>query len=222
MQIDFITSKDGSHTLFLPHLNETYHSLHGAVKESEYVYVDKGLAVLAEKKDEITVFEIGFGTGLNALLTLIFSLDKSIKINYHTLEPFPLSKEIFTRLNYIELLQKENLREDFYKMHESEGGEIVQVNENFNFCRYRSTLENYTSLNVSPDLIYYDAFAPSKQPEIWSLDNLKKIKSMIIEEGILVTYCASGQFKRDLKEAGFRVEVLQGPPGKNQMTRGLS
>jgi len=220
MQIEFITSKDGSHTLFLPHLNETYHSLHGAICESEYVFIEAGLSRMAEKISEITILEVGFGTGLNALLSLMFSLKKSVKINYHTLEPFPLPKEIYENLNYIDLLKREDLKNSFLKMHQALDGEAVLLTDQFIFYRHLTTLENF-SISIAPDLVYYDAFAPSKQPEVWALENLKKIKSVLPPGGTLVTYCASGQFKRDLKEAGFTVEVLQGPPGKKEMTRGF-
>lgn len=220
MQIEFITSKDGSHTLYLPHLKETYHSLHGAIVESKYVFIDAGLSKIAEKKEGIKVLEVGFGTGLNALLTLMLSIRESKKIYYKTLEPFPLQKEIYEKLNYLDLLNRHNLREDFFKMHEAGDGETISLNENFIFSRYKATLENFSPSGISADVVYYDAFAPSKQPEVWSLDNLKKIRGMMNPGSILVTYCASGQFKRDLKEAGFNVEVLPGPPGKKEMTRG--
>lgn len=220
MDIEFLTSKDGSHTLFLPHLNETYHSLHGAIIESQYVYIDAGLVLVGENKNELTVFEVGFGTGLNAVLTLIYSQKESKKINYHTLEPFPLQKDIYEKLNYIELLNRSDLKDSFLKMHEAKDGEAVMINEKFDFCRYKTTLENFSSPGLVADVIYYDAFAPGKQPEVWSLDNIKKVNSLLDKSGLLVTYCASGQFKRDLKEAGFIVEVMQGPPGKKEMTRG--
>jgi tRNA U34 5-methylaminomethyl-2-thiouridine-forming methyltransferase MnmC len=217
--IEIIESKDGSHTLFLPHLNETYHSLHGAIIESEYVFIKMGLEQIAESREEIHILEVGFGTGLNALLTYIFSMSFGKKIFYHTLEPFPIPAEVYEKLNYIEIIGKEELKSSFLKMHEAEAGIEMQVSNEFSFVRYQSTLENFSPTSLKVDLIYYDAFAPSKQPEVWSLDNLNKIKGLMNENGILVTYCASGQFKRDLKEIGFSVEVLQGPPGKKQMTR---
>lgn len=220
--IEIIESKDGSHTLFLPHLNETYHSLHGAIIESEYVFIKMGLELMAQSKEEIHILEVGFGTGLNALLSYIFSLSFGKKIVYHTLEPFPLPSHIYEKLNYLKLMGKEELRSSFLKMHEAESGKAVQLSGEFTFVRHQSTLENFSPSSLKTDLVYYDAFAPSKQPEVWSLENLIKIKRLMNAQSILVTYCASGQFKRDLKEVGFTVEVLQGPPGKKQMTRAMN
>lgn len=220
MNIEIITSEDGSHTLFLPHLKETYHSLHGALRESSHVFINSGLALAAETKNEITVLEIGFGTGLNALLCIIFAEATGKKIHYHTLEPHSLGKEIYEKLNYLDLLGRKDLHGVFADMHISEDGAEVNYKNLFFFKRYLSRLENFQPAGISPDVVFYDAFAPSKQPEVWSLENLKKVNSMMPPSGILVTYCASGQFKRDLKEAGFLVEVLPGPPGKKEMTRG--
>jgi tRNA U34 5-methylaminomethyl-2-thiouridine-forming methyltransferase MnmC len=219
LSIQLITSGDGSHTLFLPGLNETYHSLHGAIQESQHVFIEAGLSKIAETKREIIVFEVGFGTGLNALLTLIYALENSLKIFYHTLEPFPLDKNIFDKLNYINLLKKEDLKDDFLTMHTCEEGKPSVLQNIFSFTRYRSTLQDFPQKEINADVVYYDAFAPGKQPDMWSTENFKKIKSLMNSSGLLVTYCASGQFKRDLKEVGFAVETLAGPPGKKEMTR---
>lgn len=220
MLIEFRISKDGSHTLFLPHLNETYHSLHGAIQESLYVFIEAGLAQTDKKDKEIVVLEIGFGTGLNALLTLMYACQENKKISYHTLEPFPLPDEVFEKLNYIDLLDASDFKEDFLAMHEAENGKTLQLRESFSFCRYMTSLEKFTAGDFQADVVYFDAFAPAKQPEVWSLDNLQKVKRLMRNPGIFVTYCASGQFKRDLKQAGFEVETMQGPPGKKEMTRG--
>ena len=221
-EIQLIISEDGSHTLFLPHLNETYHSTRGAIAESKYVFIDAGLKNLPEDNREIIVLEIGFGTGLNALLTLIYALEKNIRISYHTLEPFPLPEKIFMQLNYIDLLQRQDLKKAFVAMHQSKSSDSLAINDFFQFARQQQRLEDFQFENLNADIVYYDAFAPSKQAEVWHIENLRKVKSLLNENGILVTYCANGQFKRDLKEAGFRVEVLQGPLGKKEMTRGLS
>lgn len=217
MKFEFLESKDGSHTIYLPELDETYHSRHGAVTESTYVFIEKGLDFIFKDQKELTVLEVGFGTGLNALLTLIWAKERKIKIDYHTLEPFPLPEEVYLKLNYPEVLNKEELRNDFLKMHSA--CEKIQLTEYFSFIKYQEKLEDFSS-SVLADIIFYDAFAPSKQKEIWSLENMRKCFSLLKPGGALVTYCANGQFKRDLKEAGFTVEVLQGPPGKKEMTRG--
>jgi tRNA U34 5-methylaminomethyl-2-thiouridine-forming methyltransferase MnmC len=220
MEIKIIESGDGSHTLFLPHLNETYHSHHGALRESQYVFIEKGLDEFIGKKEEITILEVGFGTGLNALLTMIWASEKKIKVNYHTLEPFPLTIEIYEKLNYLSLLHREELTDPFFKMHQLKEQVTYQFNDWFCFTKYYQKLEEFNrSLKV--DLIYYDAFAPNKQPEVWDLKNIKKTFSLLSQQGLLVSYCASGQFKRNLKEAGYIVETLSGPPGKKEMTRGF-
>ncbi|MBX9851161.1 MAG: tRNA (5-methylaminomethyl-2-thiouridine)(34)-methyltransferase MnmD [Cytophagaceae bacterium] len=220
-EIQLIISEDGSHTLFLPHLNETYHSTRGAIAESRYVFIDAGLEKLLADNNEIVVFEVGFGTGLNALLSLMYALEKNIKVYYHTLEPYPLPEEIFSQLNYLELLNRNDLKDAYMSMHKSKNGETLKMNSHFQFTRYQSRLEDFQFENLNADIVYYDAFAPSKQAEIWSVENLKKVKSLLNEKGILVTYCANGQFKRNLKEVGFVVESLAGPLGKKEMTRGI-
>jgi tRNA U34 5-methylaminomethyl-2-thiouridine-forming methyltransferase MnmC len=216
-QIQLLISNDGSHTIYLPELDETYHSRHGALTESKYVFIDAGLNFILNDQKEINVLEIGFGTGLNALLTLIWSEEKKIKTNYHTLEPFPLGDEIFRQLNYPEVIGRKEYADDFISMHKSENQNTFR--DIFILKKYYQKLEDFVS-PIRFDIIFYDAFAPSKQKEIWSLDNLKKSYSLLKAGGVLVTYCSSGQFKRDLKEAGFTLEVLPGPPGKKEMTRG--
>jgi len=220
MEIKIIESGDGSHTLFLPHLNETYHSHHGAIRESLYVFIEKGLDEFIGKKEEVTILEVGFGTGLNALLTMMWASERKIKVNYHTLEPFQLPKEIYQNLNYISLLHKEELNDAFLKMHELNERSTNDFNNWFSFTKYYQKLEEF-DMALKVDLIFYDAFAPNKQPEVWDIKNFKKTANLLHQNGMLVSYCASGQFKRNLKESGFKVETLPGPPGKKEMTRGI-
>lgn len=218
MEIKIITSGDGSHTLFLPHLNETYHSNHGALAESLYVFIEKGLLHIAEKENSITILEVGLGTGLNALLTQLATSENNIVADYHTLEPFPLPKEVYQNLNYSEITGSK--KEDLVKIHESEWNLKTQLQPGFFFTRYKTTLQEFQT-NTEFNLIYFDAFAPNKQPEVWSQENLRKCFELLVSGGVLVTYCAQGQFKRDLKAAGFIVENLPGPPGKKEMTRAV-
>lgn len=218
MDLKIIESADGSHTLLLSSLNETYHSTKGAITESLHVFLKEGLEKFIDVQ-EVTILEIGFGTGLNAILTLLKGLETGQKINYHTLEPFPLPKEIISKLNYTESLH-EILTGYFLKLHEASWNEDINITPGFNFRKYNMRLEDF-NLKFKVDLIYYDAFAPSKQPEVWSLENLSKCFEILNPGGILVTYCAQGQFKRNLKAAGFEVEIIEGPPGKKEMTRGV-
>ncbi|WMJ72658.1 tRNA (5-methylaminomethyl-2-thiouridine)(34)-methyltransferase MnmD [Cytophagaceae bacterium ABcell3] len=217
-KIEIISSKDGSHTLFLPEMNETYHSHHGAIQESEYVFIEKGIAPIAQKQKTLTILEIGFGTGLNALLSFRTAIQEGLTLHYHTLEPYPLIKEVYSNLNYPVIIEEGKYKETFLKLHEAPMNEEIKLSNNFFLNKYNETLENVT-LRIEADVVFYDAFAPAKQPEVWSLSNLEKVKQAMNPKGVLVTYCASGQFRRDLKSLGFVVENLPGPPGKKEMTR---
>jgi tRNA U34 5-methylaminomethyl-2-thiouridine-forming methyltransferase MnmC len=216
--IKIILSKDGSHSLYNPQLNETYHSTHGALKESRYVYLEKGLSEFSSQ-NSIHVLEIGFGTGLNALLTLLWAKEHQRKIYYSTLEPNPLSLEIIQQLNYAELLNTDKV--DFLNLHQVSWGITHDINEYFSFVKMQQKVEDSIFDNGIFDLCYFDAFAPNKQQEIWEVKNFEKIYAALRPMGKLVTYCAQGAFKRTLKEAGFKVEALPGPPYKKEMTRGI-
>jgi tRNA U34 5-methylaminomethyl-2-thiouridine-forming methyltransferase MnmC len=220
-EIKIIESGDGSHTLFHSGLNETYHSMHGAVQESEHVFIKAGLEELLAKKNPIRIFEVGFGTGLNAWLTYKRIAGSDAKVIYHSIEPYPLTEEIYTNLNYTKDSEDKTLNDFFSKLHNAPWNEELEMNGNFILKKIKLRLEDYNSIPEGNfDLIYYDAFAPSKQADMWLPENILKMYSMLSEGGLLVTYCARGQFKRDLKAAGFTVETLEGPPGKKEMTRG--
>ncbi len=220
MSVQIITTQDGSHSLFNPELNETYHSVHGAIQESVHVFIKNGLNFLLERSnpDEINILEMGFGTGLNALLTLQKSLESKNKIQYTTLETFPLHKEIWSNLNYTNSL---SLKSYFEFLHESKWEEWISASENFNLLKLNTKLETVFLEKTQYDLIYYDAFAPNKQPELWTFEVLKKVTESLKPSGIFVTYCAKGQLKRDLKDLGLMVETLPGPPGKKEMVRAI-
>lgn len=219
MEIKIVVSGDGSHTLYLPGMDETYHSLHGAMQETMHVFIEAGLNKFLEKKNHISILEIGFGTGLNALMTYRETLKKDIFIEYHTLEPFPLPAEIYRQLNYPSLIHEVGIAEVFSVLHESAAGDKITVSPRFSFVKYLAGIEAFNPSPFQVDLVYFDAFAPKKQPPVWVPENLNKIHGFMANEGVLVTYCAGGQFRRDLKNAGFRVEILPGPPGKKEMTR---
>ncbi len=211
-KVRLLTTQDGSTTLYLPELDETYHSTRGALGESIHVYIENGINTLTNT--EIKLLEVGFGTGLNALLTYQFAKKKHVNVCYHTLEPFPLLADTYKNLGYAQVSEEQGV---FEKMHAIVEGNF-QFTPFFDFNRYQKTLEEF-SPNMSFDIIYFDAFAPSKQPEIWSKENLGKCFSLLDAGGIMVTYCAQGQFKRDLAAIGFQVEVLPGGMGKKEMVR---
>jgi len=212
MEIKIITTNDGSHTLFLPHLNETYHSTHGAVQESQYVFIEQGFLPLKNKAvSPIRILEVGFGTGLNAWLTAV----QQHPVEFTSLELFPLPEDVWKQLNYA----KGDDQSLFEKIHEVEWGKLVSVRDDFYLRKISESLEKVDLSNFLFDLVYFDAFAPSKQPEIWSEENFRKIKNQLSPGGVIVSYCASGSFKRTLKALDFEVETLPGPPGKKEMTR---
>ncbi len=211
-KVRLITTEDGSSSLYLNSIDETYHSTKGALGESLHVYIQNGIASLTNT--DVSLFEVGFGTGLNALLTYRFALKRGINVSYHSLEPYPIPADIYRSLGYT---QNEQENSFFERIHQIED-EPERFENSFSFRKYTTTLEEFES-NLTFDIIYFDAFAPSKQPEIWSGDNLSKCFKLLKRDGILVTYCAQGQFKRDLKSVGFQVEVLPGAMGKKEMVR---
>ena len=221
MNLKIIKTSDGSDTIYNSELNETYHSLHGSVNESNVVYIKNGIEFYLDqnRKKNIKILEIGFGTGLNFLLTYIFLEKRKEKILYHTLEPFPLQNDIIKKLNYIKKVGDKYL-EIFQLSHSTESNKINNLSDRIEFVKSKNLLEEI-KLKDNYDIIFYDAFAPSKQPSIWKKENLEKIYSHMNYDSILVTYCSSGQFKRDLKSIGFRVEVLPGPRGKKEMVRAI-
>jgi tRNA U34 5-methylaminomethyl-2-thiouridine-forming methyltransferase MnmC len=217
VSVKIITTSDGSHSLWNETLHETYHSVHGAMQESLHVFIKNGLEYALSKNPlSISIFEVGFGTGLNALLTLQYANEHQQKIRYITVEPFPLPEEIWSRLNYSTIL---NLEEQFRSLHNSKCDVEQQLDSYFSLLKLPVTLQHVEIPEKTIDLIYFDAFAPSKQPEVWELPVLEKTLRGLRTDGILVTYCAKGKLKRDLKNLGLTVETLPGPPGKKEMIR---
>ncbi|WP_425389583.1 tRNA (5-methylaminomethyl-2-thiouridine)(34)-methyltransferase MnmD [Ekhidna sp.] len=219
MPIKIITTEDGSHSLFDEELNETFHSTRGARGESLHVFIKEGLEHWRSQNEaeEIRILEVGLGTGLNAFLTAQFADQHNQNINFTSLEPYPIEKEIYEDLNYHHTPSE---LQSFMYIHETTWEKPVGINTHFELLKTTSRLEDFES-TIFFHVIYFDAFAPSKQPEVWSLENLKKCYSLLEQGGVLTTYCAQGQFKRNLAEAGFEVETLQGAMGKKEMVRGL-
>lgn len=218
--LEIIGTEDGSHSLYDPELDETYHSRHGAIQESEHVFIKHGLRYMIQsprKFAPLNLLEIGFGTGLNALLS--YRLSARQAINYTSLETFPLKLEIIEKLNYGRLIQDKSLNEVYLAMHKADWNQEADISENFVLRKIETALQQYSPQPQSFDLVYFDAFAPKKQPELWTLEMMEKMFAALKHGGALVTYCAKGQLKRDLRSAGFEVETLQGPPGKLEMTR---
>jgi tRNA U34 5-methylaminomethyl-2-thiouridine-forming methyltransferase MnmC len=219
-EIQIITTGDGSHSLLNTALNETYHSVHGARRESVHVFIKHGLEYFLDGNaaDVVKIFEVGFGTGLNALLTASFAENQKHKILYTSLEAFPLADEIPGKLNYAESESEKLL---FEKLHSSSWEVDVQINNFFTLRKIKTTLEEISLQGNYFDVIFFDAFAPSKQPELWEIPMLEKVCNALKSNGVFTTYCAKGQLKRDLKSLGLLVETLPGPPGKKEMVRAL-
>lgn len=218
--MDIFITADGSHSIFSEQYGVSYHSKYGAVQETKHVFIDAGLRLKAILKSDIKILDIGFGTGLNALMTLLEAQKRNLKIQYTAVEAYPISLETAQQLNYHETLSDENVQSVFLKLHQSDWDTKTQVNDNFTLLKLNKRFEN---LQLSPqfDIVYFDAFAPSAQPELWTADILKIMYDSLLPDGILTTYCAKGDVKRALKSIGFKVEKLQGPPGKREMTRAI-
>jgi len=219
-KVEIRTTGDGSHTLFVPELNENYHSYHGAYAESMHVFIHKGIEQMLHQ-DTIRIFEVGFGTGLNAILSFAFSQSKKHKISYTGIEKYPVDLNLIEQLNYKDHWKDRQLNEVYMKLHQMEWNQEMSVSPYFDFLKIQGDVLSEDIANNHYHVIYFDAFAPEKQPEMWSLDLLKKLYESLAPSGILVTYCAKGQFKRDLKSSGFLVETIDGPPGKREMVRGV-
>lgn len=213
--MSIVKTEDGSNTLLHQSINEHYHSIHGALQESLHVFIQNGLALI-ENKTEINVFEMGFGTGLNALLAYDYAKKNKNKINYFSIEAFPINLETAKQLNYDKLINNQDF---FIQLHEAKWNELVAISPNFNLHKIEGFLEK-TDLGFLPpiDVIFYDAFAPTAQEHLWEIDILQKMYNTLTNEGLLTTYCAKGQFKRNLKAVRFKVKGVPGPPGKREMT----
>lgn len=220
MSIEIITTSDGSHSLFNSSLNETYHSRHGAVQESIYVFIRNGFDRVLLKSSPVRIFEVGFGTGLNAWLTIHAAADKHKAVEYYSVEAFPLDATVFKLLNYPEQHPITDGRKMFDQLHLAPWDQPSLVTPDFVLNKIQGHLQ---TIQVPPslDLIYFDAFAPSRQPEMWEMPVLKKVCDQLMPGGVFATYCAKGQLKRDLKALGMEVETLPGPPGKKEMVRAI-
>jgi tRNA U34 5-methylaminomethyl-2-thiouridine-forming methyltransferase MnmC len=208
-------TEDGSHTFFLPEMDEHYHSTHGAIQESNHVFLNAGL--FASLIQRWKIFEVGFGTGLNALLTAMAAIQQKRICNYTTVEMYPLSLEDAFRLNYPEILGDTSL---FQKIHEASWNEKVQISDYFYLNKIHADFTKMELPENQFSVIYFDAFAPGKQEEMWQEKLFSALYNSLKNEGIFVTYSAKGAVRRMMQQVGFRVERLPGPPGKQEMLRG--
>ena len=221
MKREIITTADGSSTIYLPEWNEHYHSKHGAIQEAYHVFIRMGLEHMVgarEMSRDISILEIGFGTGLNALITLLEAKKKALVINYTGVEAYPVDPEEIKELNYSSLFSEEQAAHFFRLLHKADWEEQVEVSTGFLLQKRKlffSEIEDEEAYN----LVYFDAFGPKVQPELWAEEIFEKMYRALRKGGVLVTYSAKGSVRRAMKTAGFEVERLAGPPGKREMLR---
>jgi len=214
-----VKTQDGSNTIFIPEFDETYHSTHGAIQESLHVFVSSGLKFKTELND-INVLEVGFGTGLNALLTFIHSEETNRNIKYTSLEAFPLKWNFVSKLNYIDMIFNGKYFAKYKKMHTCCWESFYVISPNFMLRKHNMKLQNVLFENEF-DVIYFDAFAPRVQPELWTERVFTSMYLALKPGGVLVTYCAKGSVKRTLTRVGFDLQSIPGPPGKREMSRAI-
>lgn len=212
-----IQTSDGSHTIYVPELDEHYHSIHGAVQESAHIFIKNGFDTCIA--DPVSILEIGFGTGLNVLLTAMRNLDNLRKISFTTIEKYPLDEITVRSLNHHEFAGERG-KEIFQLIHSSPWNRKTAILQNFNLTKVMSDFTGEKPGGMF-DLIYFDAFGPDKQPEMWTQEIFDSISNVTNKNGIFVTYSAKGEVKRSLRACGFDVSLLPGPPGKRQMIRAV-
>ena len=216
MHYELFITEDGSHSVRIPELNVSYHSKHGAIQESVHIFIENGLKYV--NKNELTVLEIGFGSGLNALLTLIQAERNDLQIIYDVVELYPLDSVFSDTFNYLSLLKSPQLKEAYSHMQTSEWDTPAKISENYYLKKIRGDIRN-VQLGANYDLVYFDAFDPAAQPELWTTEVFKKIYAASRKGSVLVTYCSKGAVRRAMTEAGFSVLKIAGPKGKREIVR---
>lgn len=218
MKREIIQTLDGSTTIQITDWDECYHSRFGAVQEAKHVFIKNGLSLFENK--EISILEIGFGTGLNAFVTYLESQKWKLAINYVGVEGYPVSSEEVVSMNYVSELNAESERKIFEKMHNCNWEEKIVLRDDFVLTKRNQFFADIEDIEIF-DLIYFDAFGYNVQPELWSTAIFKKMYNSLKTNGVLVTYAARGVVKRSMIEVGFKVEKLAGPPGKREMFRAV-
>ena len=213
-----ILTSDGSHTLFNPETGEHFHSTFGALTESEHIFIRAGLDVIPSKIKPVNLLEIGLGTGLNALLALRWAEKYKREVNYFAVESFPLEKEVLLKLNYPEILGVDPKK--YVAIHAAKNKK-VQLSDCFSFSFQHVSLQKVIFPQDHYHLVFFDAFSPDVQPEMWTEDCFEKIAKSMKRGGVLTTYSCKGTVKRALKAAGFQIEKLPGPPGKREFLRAV-
>lgn len=222
MKKEKIITGDGSFSLRIPAWDEQYHSKHGAIKEAEHVFIEKGLTYYLTKNEprEVSILEFGFGTGLNTLLTYLKVKSSQIKVKYCAIEAFPLKNKEWKVLNYEEILGRDTTDSVLEKMHLMEWEKYVSLESNFALMKTRQYFESF-QLKEKFDVLYFDAFGARVQPELWTEKIFEALFEVLNPNGVLVTYSSKGSVRRAMISVGFKVEKLPGPPGKREMLRAV-
>ena len=218
MKREIIITDDGSTTIYIPDWNEQYHSKHGAIQEAYHVFINAGLHYFLTQLQPkpLKILEIGFGTGLNAFITLLEAEKNNLSINYTGVEGYPISSSEIEKLNYSSQLNSSD--ESFKKLHQSEWEQQISISTHFSILK---RMQFFSEINDKNNfhLIYFDAFGARVQPELWTEQIFKKMYIALKKGGVLVTYSAKGSVRRAMQTVGFVVERLPGPPGKREMLR---
>lgn len=213
-----VNTDDGSHTLYQNDIDEHYHSTFGAFTESRHIFIEQGLK--AVNKRGIHVFEMGFGTGLNCLLSYIEAEKSNKKVMYHTIENHPLDIENALQLNYSSLLGKQAAKV-FHNLHTAKWDTDIQMSDFFNIRKINQDINDYT-FDDTYDIVYYDAFSPKAQPEVWQYSIFRRIYEHLNDHGFIITYCVKGEVKALLVKCGFHLQKLPGPPkGKREILKAI-
>lgn len=221
MQHKPIITEDGSSSIYLPEWDESYHSIHGAVQEAYHVFIDMGLSYFVEKqapKQPVKIMEMGFGTGLNAFISLLEAEKNGLKIHYTGIEAYPVKAEEHRKLNYISQLSAGKMAPLFQDMHTLSWGKTQELTTDFQFKKELKLFQDFSEKSKF-DLVYFDAFGARVQPELWTEEIFLSMFHALKKDGILVTYSSKGSARRAMQTVGFSVEKLQGPPGKRHMLR---
>ncbi len=214
-----LPTSDGSVTLQSDIHHVSYHSINGAVTESMHVFIETGLRKKQQEQKNINILEMGLGTGLNAYLT--FFHQKESEIFYTALETNPISWELAAQLNYPQQIENQLTSDIFSQIHTCEWEKDKQLSPHFSIKKHQKSLQDFETTEKF-DLIYYDAFDPAAQPELWTEAIFEQLFSLTASNGILVTYCAKGSVRRAMQAAGYTTERLPGPPGKREMLRAVN
>lgn len=216
---ELIQTSDGSHTLKLKGFDEQYHSVNGALQESMHVFLNSGFHYIQPKPIPLHVLEVGMGTGLNALITAREAIINPVMVYYDAVEAYPLPADVIERLNYTQLFTEPGLDEAFSTIHRAGEEDYCTIANTFFIRCFHQKIQQVTLRSNHYHLVYFDAFGPDTQPELWSEEVFRKIHNSMAAPSVLVTYCVKGSVRRAMKAAGFTVEKIPGPPGKREMSR---